>query len=77
MDPDVTWTTLLHAYRDADWPQVLESSDVLQAWLNRGGFPPENLKRMLGVDGAATEVVALAFCRHARDQAREEGSYAS
>ena len=76
MDPDATWSMLLNAYRKADWAQVLESSDALQEWPNRGGFPPESLRQMLGIDDVATKAIVLAFCRHACTQAREEGSHA-
>jgi len=74
MDPDATWTMVLQAYRDAEWPQVLELSDALRSWLDRGGFPPPGLKQTLGVDDAAAKVVTLAFCRYAHERARGEGS---
>jgi hypothetical protein len=52
---------------------VLEVSDARQDWLNRGRFPPQNLKQMIGIDDAATKVIALAICRHAQECASEEG----
>lgn len=65
MDPDATWTMLVDAYREGDWPQVIELSEALNGWLARGGFAPTTLCQTLGIDGDGITVIAKAFCTYA------------
>ena len=41
MDPHATWTELLQALLDDDWPAALDAAETLAGWLRRGGFPPQ------------------------------------
>ena len=41
MDPNVTWTELLQALIDDDWPAAHEAAETLAEWLRTGGFPPQ------------------------------------
>ena len=77
MDPNATWTMLVDAYREEDWPQVIELSEALNGWLGRGGFAPTNVSQTMGIDKDATAVVVEAFCTYAIGKAGEEGSHAS
>ena len=41
MEPCATWTELLQALIDDDWPAALEAAETLAEWLRKGGFPPQ------------------------------------
>ncbi len=74
MDPDATWTMLVDTYREEDWPQVVELSDALLSWLDRGGFTPQKLSQSWGIDTPATKVMVVAFCKYANGIGRGEVS---
>ncbi|MBX3436988.1 MAG: hypothetical protein KF861_05825 [Planctomycetaceae bacterium] len=40
MDPQATWTELLEALIEDDWPAAAEAAEALAEWLDRGGFAP-------------------------------------
>ena len=76
MDPDATWSKLLEAYRESNWSSVLTWAESLLGWLERDGFPPQQIKQLFGVDDAAAKVIAHAFANYAHKRARKEGSHA-
>lgn len=41
MDPNATWSELLQALIEDDWPAALEAAETLAEWLRRGGFAPQ------------------------------------
>ena len=40
MDPTATYENLIDAIQAADWDTVIELSNALEDWLDRGGFAP-------------------------------------
>jgi hypothetical protein len=40
MDPQATWTALLHALLGREWPAAQVAAEALVEWLQRGGFSP-------------------------------------
>jgi len=47
MDPQTTWEEMLEALAAEDFDAASEAAAALDRWLQRGGFPPQPLTRVL------------------------------
>ncbi|MCA9026795.1 MAG: hypothetical protein KDA86_16430 [Planctomycetaceae bacterium] len=61
MDPQVTWEVLLESIADCNYAEAREMAETLLSWLDRGGFPPQTLPRVLSNDQDRT--ICLFVCR--------------
>jgi hypothetical protein len=43
VDPNQTLRAFWNAVAASDWNEAREHGDNLSDWMNRGGFPPDNL----------------------------------
>lgn len=69
MDPQTTWDMLLRAWSRRAWDDVLDLSQALLDWLDKGGFPPEtNYPTELGAEW--NTVVARAAIEFALRRSR-------
>lgn len=70
MDPQATWTSLLDAWAERNWDDVVELAEALLGWLSKEGFPPETVGgKSMGADW--NRALALAMCRFALNRARD------
>jgi hypothetical protein len=63
MDPNSTWTELLQALIDDDWPAAFEAAETLAEWLRRGGFPPQIVTHF-PPEHPLQRRFAMAVCEH-------------
>lgn len=50
MDPQTTWEEMLDAISEGVFPEAKHRADALLDWLEKGGFPPQPLTRVLSDD---------------------------
>ncbi|HUY87322.1 MAG TPA: hypothetical protein VMV10_01175 [Pirellulales bacterium] len=72
MDPQVVWEQMLDAYSDHDWDAVDEHAAALLEWLEKGGFPPQTVRRRQ-LRPPANRLIALATCRLALEHSARGG----
>ena len=70
MDPQVTWSALLHAWSVGDWEQAEDLAEALLTWLDRNGFPPK-LYRQVSLGAEFNLIVVRAAAEFALKRARE------
>ncbi|REJ90680.1 MAG: hypothetical protein DWQ35_15885 [Planctomycetota bacterium] len=73
MDPNATWTELLQALIDDDWPAAYDAAEALAEWLRRGGFPPQIVTRFPPEDPLHRRF-ALAVCARILQGSGESGA---
>lgn len=64
MDPQTTWSALLHAWSVGDWEQVEDLAEALLTWFERNGFPPK-LHRQVALGAEFNLVVTKAAAEFA------------
>jgi len=50
MDPQSTWEAMLEAIAVGNLDEATEKAEALLGWLDRKGFPPQTLTRVLPVE---------------------------
>ncbi|MCA9148127.1 MAG: hypothetical protein KDA92_02445 [Planctomycetales bacterium] len=63
MDPQTTWRRLIDAYAIRDLETATTAAEDLNAWLTRGGFPPQVLPEPWRMDERWNRTLAQAACR--------------
>lgn len=74
MDPQATWNEMLNAMVEGDFEEAGVKADDLTAWLDRGGFPPQPLTRVLSDvwDTMICRFVCRMVLEHAANSERNE-----
>jgi hypothetical protein len=62
MDPQAAWSAFLAAYVANDLDEAKELAESIDAWLNRGGFPPQCIPGVV-LDDSMNQALARAACR--------------
>lgn len=63
MDPQATWTELLEAFLNDEWPAACDAAEKLAEWLGRGGFPP-HITTALPPEHPLHRALAQVVCEH-------------
>lgn len=71
MDPQVAWNEMLEAIAANDMFEADLRAEGLIDWLDRGGFPPQPLSRVLPVEW--DRMICRYVCRKVMLAAQNEG----
>jgi len=71
MDPQASWNEMLEAISANDMFEAGLRAEGLMDWLDRGGFPPQPLSRVLPVDW--DRMICRYVCQKVRQTAQNAG----